>query len=115
MYFYKGSDYGSDIDYIDEFGEDYADDNDQYSAFTKHLTKIADDDLTYVDKNGVTITILDVNKTCCRPLKVKCTVESNDTEKCTVKKGLCILSREQVVSRRAIKLNRTILKLKPSL
>ena len=88
MYFHTGSNDGPDIDYVNEFGEDYADENVQYSAFTKHLTKVTDDDLSYVDKNGVTITILGVNATCCRPLKVKCTVVSNDTETCTVKKGL---------------------------
>ena len=87
LYLHVGSDYSIDGDYLEEFGEDYVDNDDQYSAFTKHLSK-DDEDFSYVDKKGIMVTVLDVNATCCRPLKVKCTVESKDTEECTIQKGL---------------------------
>ena len=65
-------------------GSDYSDSGDEDSAFTQKLTE---DSLSYVDKNKNTITILQMNEDCCRPLKVKCTLLMDGKETCSVIKG----------------------------
>ena len=52
-------------------GFDYNDSDDEDSAFTQKLTE---DSLSYVDNKGSTITVLQMNEDCCRPLEVKCTL-----------------------------------------
>ena len=70
-----------------EFGENYADIEDQNSVFN-FLTKDLNADLSYIDKKGIITTVLEVNATCCRPLKIKCTNQEKYIEDCSAEKGI---------------------------
>lgn len=44
-------------------------------------------DLIYVDESGATISLIEVDQNCCKPIRVKCKMVKKNKEKCSVKKG----------------------------
>ena len=48
---------------------------------------MSDNDLSYVDDSGATVSIIEVGDDCCKPIRIKCTKIKKNKEKCHVSKG----------------------------
>ena len=58
------------------------------TSFMEYLHRAADASLTYIDNNDFTVTVVNVDIHCCRPLKVKCEEINKKEERCIIKKGM---------------------------
>ena len=52
---------------------------------------LSDNDLSYIDDSGATVSILEIGDKCCKPIRIKCTKVRKNKEKCVVSKGNILL------------------------
>ena len=48
---------------------------------------MSDSDLSYIDDSGATVSLIEVDDNCCKPIRIKCTKVKKNKEKCNVSKG----------------------------
>ena len=48
---------------------------------------LSDNDLSYIDDSGATVSIIEIGDKCCKPIRIKCQKVKKNKEKCVVSKG----------------------------
>ena len=48
---------------------------------------MSDNDLSYIDDSGATVSIIEIGDNCCKPIRIKCKKVKKNKEKCVVSKG----------------------------
>ena len=48
---------------------------------------MSDNDLSYIDDSGATVSIIEIGDKCCKPIRIKCQKVKKNKEKCVVSKG----------------------------